>query len=205
MSSDTYIKPKPPPPPPPRIVEQSGQTRIDLRKMFGRTVEKQLSTTLEELDEDFDGFCRQELGVLPTSSQAKRLRWRQTGQGQGKTREYTMSLQGTQLPAELREGSGGRLNVRLMIGGGPLRVEHDYLAKVPGARAAEVERNLRPALERAVARAANPLIAAAISQGLKQKAQQVLEHRLKQQRLRTRMTESLNIQTTGLVQTVRSV
>jgi hypothetical protein len=205
MSSTTYIEPDPPLPPPPQIIAASGETQISLQQLFGTTVQVQLAQTLEELVGNREVFLRNELGLPADSPQAERLDWKKTGDGPGSVREYTFTLRGQQLPAELHQGQEGQLNIHLLIGTGMLQVRHNYHVIVAGEDATAVQQRARPALERAVARAVNPLLATAVSQALKQRAEQTLRQRLKQeQRLQTRVTAALNYQTTGFVRTTSS-
>lgn len=205
MSSTTYVEPKPPPPP--QTISESGQTSISLNEMFGPTVQRRVADTLESLSSNFDEFVEHELGLSPNDEQSERLRWRKTAEGPGAVREYSRTLQGSTLPAELRSDGVDRMNVQIMVGGGVLRVRHDYLASVPADRVRQTEQRLRNTLTRIVARTVNPVIAAAVSQALRQNAEQKLrsESRLKQEeRLKTRVRQNLNYQTTGFVRTAYS-
>lgn len=188
-----------PPPPPRSVIQGSGQTQISLKEMFGSKMQRELSGTLNELGTNFSGFVQNELGLQPDSPEAARLRWQNKGEIAPGVREYSRTVNGSELPTELQAGTSS-LNIRLVVGGGVLQVRHNYRTTVLQSSSQEVRQRVEAALDRAVARSVNPLIATTVSQTLKRKAEQKLQPRLKQgQRMKTTVGANLNHQTVGLI------
>lgn len=202
MSSITNVTPKPPPPPPESIVRGTGQTKVSLADRFGPTIQNHLDETLDRISGDFDGFV-QELGLAPGSPEARRLRWKDGGRQSSGLRQFSMQLSGEDLPPELRSGKGSTLTVQLLLGGGVLQVRHNYQAQVLKSKAPAQQMAVKQALKRTVNRAVNPLVATTVSQLLRQKAEQQLRPRLKQdQRLQTQVNSAMRFQTTALIRAV---
>jgi hypothetical protein len=178
----------------------AGETYLSLEEIFGAKSRAALLHLLERLDAGHELFVTQELGLSASSSLARKLAWKKRA---GKRQEYELTLDRDLLPASLQQGSQ-RMSVRIQLTDSTLKLSHDYRQQAELGRAAQTQQQVQSALQEALTRAFNPLVAVALQQQIKERAEQRLreEHRLQQQqqRLATVVQErNCVIQTIGTI------